>query len=95
MKTIMSAEDAWQWIKHQFTRKWTVWVHVFVGAFCAALCLWLPVLGVLLFLAFAFFEWWQAAIEFDPGHLDFWDAIFGFGLGSGILWILTLTGAIA
>lgn len=91
---IMTLRDFWEWTKQHFTRKWTVWVHVAVGLFCAILFHSYPGLAALLFAAFSWFEWWQAKVEGDKGHLDFWDGVFGLGIGSGILWILNLTGVI-
>ena len=68
-----------------------MWIHIGLGAFCGILHHWSPPLAIVLFAAFASFEWWQAACEADKGHLDFLDAIIGHFIGAGILVILIVT----
>ena len=94
MKQILTAKEGWDWIKAQFTRKWTVWIHVVAGIFCGVLCHWYPAPAIVAFGAFGWFEWWQAEVEGDEGHLDFWDALVGFFAGLGIIWILNLVGVL-
>lgn len=89
---ILTQKDAWEWIKQHFTRKWTVWIHILAGILCAVMCQWYTIPATTAFIAFAWFEWWQASVEKDAGHLDFWDALFGYFIGLVILLILKLTG---
>jgi len=95
MKQIMTAKEGWQWVKHHFTRKWTVWIHVIAGAFCGILFHWYSGLAALLFAGFGWFEWWQAECEGDEGHMDFWDALVGGFAGAGLIWILNLAGVVS
>ena len=95
MTQILTAKDARKWIRQHFTRKWTVWIHISVGAFCGVLFHWYPGLAALLFGAFGWFEWWQAKVEGDEGHLDFWDGIVGLFTGAGVLWLANLVGVVS
>ena len=94
MKQIMTAKEGWEWIKEHFTRKWTVWVHLLTGFMLAIICGWYPAPALVAFAAFGFFEWWQAEVEGDEGHMDFWDAMFAFIVGLGVLWIIKLAGGV-
>jgi hypothetical protein len=86
--------DIWRLFKKLMTRKITVPVHIAAGFFCGILFPWLPGLSVMLFLTFGAFEWWQAEIDGDEGHLDFWDCLFGVFVGAIVAWILKLVGVV-
>lgn len=94
MTQILTAKEGWQWVKHHFRRKWTVWIHVVTGAFCGVLFHWYPGLAVLCFIMFAIFEKWQYRAEQDEGWLDLWDGIFGLFLGAIVLFLLNLSGVL-
>lgn len=70
-------KETMSWAKKHFTRKFTVPFHVAGGVICVIAVPVFPTLGITLLIIFGLFEWWQAEVEGDCGHLDFWDAVFG------------------
>ena len=94
MRQIMTAKEGWQWVKAHFTRKWTVWIHLLAGFILAIICGWYPFPAIVGFASFGWFEWWQASVEGDEGHLDFWDGMFAFIVGLAVLWIMNLAGVV-
>lgn len=88
--------DQWiaffKWFVRFLLRKPTVVFHVLLGFLCAILSPWFPLPSTLAIVMFSVFEWWQAEVDGDCGHLDFWDGVLGYGIGLGVLGIMLLKG---
>lgn len=82
----------WKWLIAHLTRKPTVLFHIIAGLLSSLLSPWFPLPATTGFILFGVFEWWQAEVEGDMGHLDFWDGLLGYFIGLGVLGILLLTG---
>lgn len=70
-------------------RKHTSLVHIAAGVLLAILIAGeLRLLGVVLFIGFAWFEYWECQRTGDSGHLDYWEVLLGMFLAAAamVLW---------
>ena len=75
-------------------RKRTTIAHILAGLVIVAAILYFPVLGIILFLGLAFFEYWNWIDEHDTGVADWWECLLGTYIGACIAVILRIMGVI-
>ena len=75
-----------RWVRALVFRKPTTPVHIAGGivvALALASNLWL--LGLCLFIGFAWFEYWECRLTGDTGHVDYWELLLGMFIAAAVL----------